>query len=328
MRVPNSVAREIVERVLTGEDYRPVIVQLIDTEFLNYVLDFFRQVVGAKLEGQRITGDWYRERMLLRGDIPKEEVATRAGLNLKTIQNARHTTRRKVVEEEALKHYEKLRQVIEELIQDEQQFGVEITLKLRNVSVTLNVAESLIVINALAVARAALRGGAWSTAGKRVEEPLMQTLCALHRVPKKHYDQKRVPKSGRETDFCLLDTEGNIYRCEVKLLGKGNPESADAPLAREVQVFIADTISDTMKSELDSRGVLWMELRGAQDWQKFAEILDKLGIPHKPVPQGKEKEWLEKCLNAVFPIGGAHPAQVREMPADYSSEGDLLVELE
>ena len=54
MRIPNSVAREIVERVLTGEDYRPVIVQLIDTEFLNYVLDFFRQIVDAKLDGQRI----------------------------------------------------------------------------------------------------------------------------------------------------------------------------------------------------------------------------------------------------------------------------------
>ena len=242
MRIPNSVAREIVERVLTGEDYRPVIVQLIDTEFLNYVLDFFRQIVDAKLDGQRITGDWYRERMLLRGDIPKEEVATRAGLNLKTIKNARHTTCQKVVEEEALLHYEKLRQIIEELLQDEQQFGVEITLKLRSVSVTLDVAESLIVINALAVARAALRGGAWSTAGKQVEEPLMQTLCALHRVPKKHYDQKRVPKAVRETDFCLLDTTGNIYRCEVKLLGKGNPESADAPLAREVQVFIAEAL--------------------------------------------------------------------------------------
>jgi hypothetical protein len=328
MRIPNSVAREIVERVLTGEDYRPVIVQLIDTEFLNYVLDFFRQIVDAKLDGQRITGDWYRERMLLRGDIPKEEVATRAGLNLKTIHNARHTTRRKVVEEEALKHYEKLRQVVEELIQDDQHFGVEITLKLRGVSVTLDVAESLIVINALAVARAALRGGAWSTAGKQVEEPLMQTLCALHRVPKKYYDQKRIPKSERETDFCLLDTKGKVYRCEVKLLGKGNPESADAPLAREVQIFIADTISDKMKAQLDSRGVLWMELRGAQDWQKFTEILNKLGIPHKPVPQGKEKEWLERCLNAVIPIGSTYAAQIRETPADYSSEGDLLVELE
>jgi hypothetical protein len=233
-----------------------------------------------------------------------------------------------VVEEEALKHYEKLRQVIEELIQDDQHFGVEITLKLRNVSVTLDVAESLIVINALAVARAALRGGAWSTAGKQVEEPLMRTLCALHRVPKQHYDQKLIPKSERETDFCLLDTKGKIYRCEVKLLGKGNPESADAPLAREVQVFIADTISDTMKAQLDSRGILWMELRGAHDWQKFAEILDKLGIPHKSVSQGKEKEWLERCLDAVIPIDGARSAQVRETPAEYSSQSDLLVELE
>ncbi len=289
---------------------------------------FSRRSSKSKLNNQRITDDWYREHMLLKPKLPKEEVATRAGLNLKTIQNARHTTRRKVVEEEALRHYGKLRQVIEELIQDEQTFGVEITLKFRGVSVNLDVAESLIVINALAVARAALRGGAWSTAGKQVEKPLMKALCALHRVPKKHYDQERIPQSEREPDFYLIDSAGRSYRCEVKLLGKGNPESADAPLARDVHIFIADTISDTMKAQLDSRGIQWTELRGAQDWQKFAQILDKLGIPHKPVPQAKEKEWLERCLDAVFATSEARSGRVSEAPVSYASQNELLLDFE
>ena len=42
--------------------------------------------------------------------------------------------------------------------------------KLNDVSIDLNINETLIVINALAVKRAALRGGLWSTAGKRVEK--------------------------------------------------------------------------------------------------------------------------------------------------------------
>ncbi|MCS7191251.1 MAG: hypothetical protein NZ843_06575 [Fimbriimonadales bacterium] len=57
MRLPTVVAREIVARVLTGEDYRPLIVELIDTEFLNHVIEFFKRVAEAKIEGQTITED-------------------------------------------------------------------------------------------------------------------------------------------------------------------------------------------------------------------------------------------------------------------------------
>jgi len=62
-----------------------------------------------------------------------------------------------------------------------------LTIKFKGVSVDLNINESLIVINSLAVKRAALRGGLWSTAGKRVEKPLMQTLCKLYDVPNENY---------------------------------------------------------------------------------------------------------------------------------------------
>ncbi|MCS6918896.1 MAG: hypothetical protein NZM28_03920, partial [Fimbriimonadales bacterium] len=58
MRLPSVVAREIVELVLKGEDYRPKIINLIDTEFLNYVIEFFKQVVEAKIHGEKITTDW------------------------------------------------------------------------------------------------------------------------------------------------------------------------------------------------------------------------------------------------------------------------------
>lgn len=99
--------------------------------------------------------------------LPKDQLAVNSGLNLKTIENARHTQRKEVVIEEALKHYDKLRQIIDELVQEDTEFRVQIQLTFRDVSVMLDVAESLVVINALAVKRAAIRGGAWSTAGSR-----------------------------------------------------------------------------------------------------------------------------------------------------------------
>lgn len=327
MRLPTVVAREIVERVLTGKDYRPVIVQLIDTEFLNYTVKFFKRVVDAKIEGEKITDDWYRKCMLS-PQLPKEEIARNAGLNMKTIQNAHSTTRKQVVLDEAHRHYERLKQIVDELIQGESCFGVEMTLSFRNVSVSLDVVESLIVINALAVARAAIRGGAWSTAGKQVEAPLMETLCALHQVPKRHYDQSQVPASERETDFFLIGDNGEHYRCEVKLLGRGNPESADAPLARSAKVFVADTISNTMKQQLSNAGILWVELRGAQDWTQFAAVLDKLGIPRQPVPIDEKEHWLEKSLNAVFSARTPMPKGVQEGAAQYSAGIEQMVELE
>lgn len=99
-----------------------------------------------------------------------------------------------------------------------------LTIKFRGVSVDLNVSESLIVINTLAVKRAALRGGLWSTAGKRVEKPLIKSLCMLFNVPIQYFDQSQLPESLREVDFYLLGTATQErFRCEVKLMGKGNP---------------------------------------------------------------------------------------------------------
>jgi predicted AAA+ superfamily ATPase len=144
----------------------------------------------------------------------------------------------------------------------------------------LNINESLIVINTLAVKRAALRGGLWSTAGKRVEKYLMVTLCKLYDVPSECFAQVNLPKSMREVDFYLSNGK-NKYRCEVKLMGQGNPESADAIFARESDVFIADKLSTLNKQQAEKLNVQWVELRSPNGYQKFHEILTTLGIPHK-----------------------------------------------
>ncbi len=207
--------------------------------------------------------------------------------------------------------------------------GLEITITFRRVSVTLDIHESLVVVNALAVARAAIRGGLWSTAGKQVEIPLMQTLCALHRVPKRHFTAEGSGDDLREADFFLIGKNQERCRCEVKLMGKGNPEGADAAFARGSKVFIADTLSERNKQQLNLEGILWMELRRAADWKQFATILDQLDIPHKPVPEGKEEAWLQKTLEVIFPSPDSSSAKLaRETPANYFTDSDLLVDFE
>jgi hypothetical protein len=58
---------------------------------------------------------------------------------------------------------------INNLVEQGSDIDITLTIKFRGVSVDLNINESLIVINTLAVKRAELRGGAWSTAGKQVD---------------------------------------------------------------------------------------------------------------------------------------------------------------
>jgi hypothetical protein len=148
----------------------------------------------------------------------------------------------------------------------------------------LNISESLIVINTLAVKRAALRGGAWSTAGKQVEKYLMLTLCKLYSVSDKNYETKfirdRSKKFDREIDF-YLKNGAKKYRCEVKLMGQGNPESADAIFARETNVFVADKLSTQNKNQAEQLNVHWVELHSKDGYKRFKNVLEELEIPHE-----------------------------------------------
>lgn len=245
MTLTGIVIKNIIRKLLSGEDYRAEIVALIDAEFLQYVIDFFKRIVEAKLKNESVTIDWYKEE-LLNPELSKNDIAIHSGLNMKTISNMYNSTARQIVLDASLEHYETLCEVIEDLT-SQGDVDILLTIKFRGVSVELNVNESLIVINTIAVKRAALRGGLWSTAGKQVEKPLLTALCTLFRVPIKYFDQSRLPESLREVDFYLIDDVGKFYRCEVKLMGKGNPESADVVIARDSAVFIADKLSDLNK---------------------------------------------------------------------------------
>ena len=56
------------------------------------------------------------------------------------------------------------------------------------------------------------------------------------------------------------------YRVEVKLMGKGNPESADAVIARDSHIFIADTLSEQNKKQLKALGIEFLELKKRKDF--------------------------------------------------------------
>src|SRR3990167_9747162 len=132
----------------------------------------------------------------------------------------------------------------------------------------------------------------------------MQTLCGLYSVSSKNYALKIKGKVideddfEREIDFYLVEGK-NQHKCEVKLMGRGNPESADAVIARDSRVFVADKLSDTNKNQLNSRRGEWVELRSDGGFKRFEVVLDNLKIPYEKLPKNIDKK-LEIIFKEIF----------------------------
>ncbi|OBX12027.1 CfrBI family restriction endonuclease [Gallibacterium genomosp. 3] len=303
MRLTDQVIKNIIKRVVKSQDYRIEIVGLINAQFLQFAVDFFKKVVDAKLESKDITIDWYKN-AFINDTLPANDIAINSGLNKKTISNMYRSATKQIVIDAANEHFESLYNSIQTLVETESDIDLSLTIKFKGISVDLNVSESLIVINTLAVKRAALRGGLWSSAGKRAEKYLMLVLCQLYGVDKQYYNADKFVKNkalqvDREIDFYLIDPNKNRYKCEVKLMGQGNPESADAIIARDSQVFIADTLSQQNKNQCDQLNVCWVACRDIDGFRRFKLALEKFGIPHTDYIGDLDND-LNKILDDIF----------------------------
>jgi len=301
MTLTEQVVKNIIKKLLKGADYRIEVVSLINAEFLQFALYFFKKIINAKLQSESITTDWYKD-AFLNPSLPSSEIAINSGLNKKTIHNMFNSSAKKIVIDAANEHYDTLYRSIQNLVGSEHELDLTLTIKFNGVPVDLNVGESLIVINTLAVKRAELRGGLWSAAGKRVENPLMMTLCKLYSVDDKFYKAKftrdKAKEFDREIDFYLLK-DGTEFLCEVKLMGRGNPEGADAAIARGTNVFVADKLSNQNKNQFNSLEINWIELRSQDGWKRFKLALENLRIPHADYCGNLDSD-LDKILADIF----------------------------
>ncbi|NCS90171.1 MAG: hypothetical protein AUK34_06090 [Ignavibacteria bacterium CG2_30_36_16] len=269
-----------------------------NAEFLQYAIDFFKRIVEAKLKSEDITVDRYKKKFL-NLKLSTSEIAINSGLNKKKIPNMYNSAKRSIVIEASSEHYDTLYNAIKELTETEHELDLKLTIKFRGVSVDLNVIESLIVINTIAVKRAEIRGGMWSAVGKQIEKPLIVSICKLFNVPFEYFDQKDNPKSFREVDFYILSEDGEKLRTEVKLMGKGNPESADAIFAREPKIFLADKLSEKNKKQADMLGVQWIELRTDNGYKRFIEVLKVLNVPYKEFDEDLV-ERIDRIVNEIY----------------------------
>lgn len=280
----DEVIQSTIEKLIRGDDYREEIINSINVAFFDFSLNFFKKILDAKLQSKKVNLEWYKENFVNNQNLMSDDLLINSGLNRKTVSNIYGTAKRDLVITVANNNIEYLENLLSQIDNDD--INININIEHNDIKVSLNLAESLLVINALATKKLAIRGGAWSSIGKKVEKPLIDKLCDLTNVPKEYRNNTIFIKNkdldfDREVDYKLISKHGKEYRVEVKLMGKGNPESADATIARDSEIFVADTLSLQNKSQLKNRGIYFLELKGNSNIiRDFIEILDSLDIPH------------------------------------------------
>ena len=182
--------------------------------------------------------------------------------------------------EEAKESYTFLSTNLPHYIKNIESFALEIpNLKIKNVDLFM-------ILNFLAIRKMQIRGGVQSSFGKIIENKLMDELCDRAGVPATNRNSKftrdKSKDVDREVDYYLINNEGHEKRCEVKMMGSGNPESADAIIARETDIFVADTLSEQNISQMEDNDVKYLECKDNQNvLEDFKQILDELDIPYE-----------------------------------------------
>ena len=291
--------RECIELILIGENHRDHVNAAIERSFLSESMAFFKEIVDAKSSSTSNDKDWYRE-TFLNDQRDMRLVAAYGGLSRKSIQNKRQTTRREVILEETLENYHSLLSTMTDLC--DSNFDIDLKITFRDSTVNLDINESMIVINALAMRRNQIRGSNWSAFGKIIEYPLLKCMCELFKVPPTKYSRGN-RQEPREIDFCLFDKEGKMQKCELKLMGSGNPEGADSPVARYSNVFIASKLSEANIQQLEQERVKWVELNKPFGFIRFGSILEDFGIQHSELCLSEDEliDRIKEVTNELIP---------------------------
>ena len=272
--------RHIVRCLLEdGENHRVAIFQDINRQFLRYAMGFFDKAVKAKLKGEELSeDDWYFQEMVAK-ESDRSAASVHAGLPSKTIFNIYGAATKEIVLDAAKGNIDGLTTVLEELkAAHNPDFSLGLT---TNHDVRFTTEESMLIINSLAVKRNQISAGNWAAVGNAAETPLMLTLCKLYHVPDQHFRATRGPDGKYQVDFMLM-RQGVEYRCEIKLNGRGNPESVTGAIARDPRIVLADYISQQNRDKLESSKIQWVDFHEPHGYQRFGEALKAFNIESTP----------------------------------------------
>lgn len=210
MKLDKIIINTTVKKLLDGQDYGEEVINAINLEFLDFTLVFFKQILEAKMNDKELNLTWYKKYFIHNKNLESSEVAIFGCTNKKTINNIYGSATKEIVINVANTNINYLESILASLENEGKDIGINIKISYKNIAAELNLSESLLVLNALATKKIALRGGAWSGIGKRVEKPLMLELCKKSGVQKDFINSEIFRKNraldfDREVDFKLYN---------------------------------------------------------------------------------------------------------------------------
>ncbi|MEG6569105.1 CfrBI family restriction endonuclease [Thermoanaerobacterium thermosaccharolyticum] len=293
----------MINEILHGRDYRTYVLATINERFLKNVEDITKDIFYHKKNNE----DWIKKILIntydKKGKRNKFKLLWYGGLNEKTIKNITGTSQKKVCLElglENIKSFEVLLSEAENL----NPYKVNIIIKYKDESIKLNEFESLVYLNIVSTMKLTIQGGAWSEVGKMVEKSLMYTIFTLLQIDKSDFVllfeemKKNNLVSNREIDAIVFDRDKNPFTIEVKLLGIGNPEIGDEALARNVDLFITDRLTDMMINEANEKGIKVIELRSGDSLMKLYEFFIEKNIKCNK-PEKMTEEDMKKKIKLI-----------------------------
>lgn len=246
----------VIRNLFAGNEFRQGVESLSENQISECIAENLRSAVVAKLDGMSIDLSWY--------------IASLSASVSSPVLNERNNELR-------VNAMNFVKQLSDAAYEPED--SISISMGFRHVTIDLTFDECLFIINSLAVHNVEVYQEGLRMISRNISWLLLLTLCKLFRVPEWNYRYGTHGNGLHSNFFYLFDNHDKHCQCEVKLMGQGNPESADAVIARDTHVFVADKLSDLNKQQLDNRGIQWVELRSENGYRRFYAVLRELGVP-------------------------------------------------
>lgn len=297
---------KIIYSILTGQDYRTYVLATINKRFIDKAQELISEVFEYKRRGNNWLEKLLEDTFQKMGKENKFKLLWYGGLNDKTVKNMTGgTSTKEVCLDLGKKNIKALQLLLEEFESFEELYQIKIIIKKDNVQVELNNVESLFFINILSAMKLTIQGGAWSEVGKKTEKGLLYTIFRLLKVPEESYIlifdemKKKGLAENREIDAIIFNKNKEPITVELKLLGIGNPEIGDEALARRVDLFLIDRLTEMMKKESEKMGVKVIEFRQENPLIEIYKFFASKNVDCSPPEEMTSKELEEKINNII-----------------------------
>jgi len=297
---------KIIHSILIGQDYRTYVLATINKRFIDKVQELTTDIFEYKRRGdnwlEKLLDDTFKKK----GKENKFKLLWFGGLNDKTVKNMTGgTSKKEICLDLGKKNIEALKLLLKEFESGENLYQIKIIIRKDNEQIELDDVESLFFVNIISAMKLTIQGGAWSEVGKKTEKGLLFTIFQLLQVPEDDYVlifdemKKKGLVENREIDAIIFNRNKEPLTVELKLLGIGNPEIGDEALARKVDLFLIDRLTEMMKRESEKIGVKVIEFRQEKPLVEIYNFLTSKNVNCSP-PEKMTSKQLEDRIEKII----------------------------